>query len=67
MSDSSQHQELIQWLKDEGYGTGDIDKILQKVRQYDDETMHDSVMDSIARGSIDLKKIIEDALGKKEN
>jgi hypothetical protein len=58
MSDSSQHQELIQWLKGEGYGEEEIEKILHQVRQYDDETIHDSIMDSIARGSIDLTKII---------
>ena len=58
------HEELVQWLKDEGYGQSEIEKILERVKQYDTETMQDSIMDSIARGNIDLTKIIEEALGE---
>jgi len=64
MSDDSQHEELIQWLKGEGHGEEDIAKIMDRVRQYDVETMHDSIMDSIAMGKIDLAKIIDEALSK---
>ena len=62
MSDNSQLKELIEWLQEQGYGAEEIDKILNQVRQYDVETMHDSIMDSIAEGKIDLTKIIEEAL-----
>ena len=56
MTDDSQHEELIDWLQEEGYGVEEIAKILVKVRQYDLEIMHDSIMDSIAQGGFDLTK-----------
>lgn len=63
MSDN-QHAQLIAWLEDQGHTPAEIEKILAKVAEYDDRTMHESVFDSIGSGSLDLAKIIDEALGR---
>ena len=62
--DDTRHQQLVTWLREQGHTPAEIDKIVAKVREYDQRTVHESVFDSIERGSFDLKKIIREALGE---
>jgi DNA-binding transcriptional MerR regulator len=62
MQPDDRHQQLINWLREQGHTPAEIDKIVAKVREYDQRTVHESVFDSIERGSFDLKKIIREAL-----
>ncbi len=64
MSDQSPQEALVAWLQQKGHSPEEIDKILERLSQYDREMNVDSVMDSIAHGSFDLQSIIDEALGK---
>lgn len=66
MADTHNYAELTDYLRREGHTDEQIEKILDRVRQYEVETQHDSIMDSIGMGTIDLKKIIDEALGERE-
>ena len=57
-------QELISWLKEQGHTPAEVEQILAKVAQYDQQTLHESIFDSIDRGDFNLGKIIEEALGE---
>lgn len=61
------HQELVEWLREQGHNPDEIGKILAKVAEYDAQTLHESVFDSIGRGHFDLSKIIKEALGEDES
>lgn len=54
--------ELIEWLRDQGHTEAEITKILAKVAEYDAQTMHESIFDSINRGDFDVTTIIREAL-----
>lgn len=60
------HAELVEWLKSQGHSPADIDRILAKVAEYDSQTMHESVFDSIDSGDFDLSKLIDEALADEE-
>jgi hypothetical protein len=64
MAENHEYEELIAYLRNEGHSEVDIDKIMVRVRQYEFETQHDSVMDSIGAGSFDLAAIIKEALAE---
>ena len=53
---------LIQWLKERGHTPEEIDKIMARVHQFDEKTQHDSVMDSIGAGRMNLDAFIKGAL-----
>lgn len=57
------HARLIAWLEDQGHSAEEIDKVLARVAEYDDEMLHDSVFDSIEAGKFDIGAIIDSALG----
>lgn len=63
MSDHQQHAQLIVWLENQGHTSEEIEKILAKVAEYDKQTVHESVFDSIETGKFNLAEIIEEALG----
>ena len=63
MADPKEFAELTEYLRGLGQTEAEIEKILARVRQYEVETQHDSIMDSIGSGSIDLAAIIKEALG----
>ena len=44
------------------YSDEEIQKIVAQIRKYDDDTRHDSIMDSVAKGTFNLAAIIEKAL-----
>lgn len=54
---------LIEWLEKRGHSKEEIARILARVRQYDQRTMHDSVMDSIGSGRMNLDALIKEVLG----
>lgn len=57
-----QHAQLIAWLEDRGHTSDEIDRILTKVKEYDERTVHESVFDSIESGAFDLGRLIDEAL-----
>lgn len=61
MSDARNAQ-LIAWLEDQGHSAAEVDKIIQKVAEYDERTAHESVFDSIDSGGLNLAEIIREAL-----
>ncbi|MFO0898158.1 MAG: hypothetical protein U0836_12100 [Pirellulales bacterium] len=66
MPSSDNQNELIEFLRGAGHSPADIEKIMARLERYDFETQHDSIMDSIGSGSIDLAAIIKEALGESE-
>jgi hypothetical protein len=61
-SPDSSHQELISWLQEQGYTPEETGKILQKLDEYDQQTLHESIFDSIADGRLNLAALIQEAL-----
>jgi hypothetical protein len=58
------YDELSEYLRGLGHTEAEIKKILVRVQQYEVETLHDSVMDSIGNGTFDLAALIKEALGE---
>ena len=58
------YQVLVEWLTERGHGEDEIKTILARVREYDEKTQHDSVMDSIGSGRMSLDALVKDALGQ---
>ncbi len=56
------HEELMEWLREQGHSPVAIRKILAKLEDYDAQTMHESVFDSINSGKFDIASIIQEAL-----
>lgn len=56
------HQELIEWLRSQGHNDQQIELILAKVEDYDNQTMHESIFDSIDNGAFDIAALIDEAL-----
>lgn len=61
MTDSPNEQ-LITWLQEQGHTPAEVDKIMAKVAEYDAQTLHESIFDSISSGTIDIEKIVREAL-----
>ena len=57
------HQELVEWLQEQKYPAAEIEKILAKVAEYDSQTLHESIFDSIEGGDFSIDGIIKEALG----
>lgn len=53
---------LTDVLQEMGHSDEEIRKILLRVAEYDRDTAHDSIMDSIGSGEIDLAALIKEAL-----
>ena len=62
MDPSADYSDLIELLKERGHSQEEIDKIIEHVRVYDEQTRHDSLMDSIGSGQVNLDALINDAL-----
>jgi hypothetical protein len=58
------HAELVAWLTERGHSPEEIMKILAKVKEYDAETVSESIFDSIDRGDFDIAAVIKEALGE---
>ena len=59
-----QYQEVVDWLQTQGHSNEEIEKILAKLSEYDEQTAHESVFDSINSGKFDIASIIDEALGE---
>lgn len=66
MEQDRRHAELIGWLTSQGHSQAEIEKVLAKVTEYDAQTLHESVFDSIDSGAIDLAAIVKEALAQTE-
>jgi hypothetical protein len=64
MSDHDPFAELTDYLRAEGHSEDEIRRILLNVQKYELETQHDSIMDSIGNGTLDLAALIKEALGE---
>ena len=63
-SSEEDYQVLVEWLTEKGHSEEEIQTILARVREYDEKTQHDSVMDSIGAGRMSLDALVKDALGQ---
>ena len=66
MAGSNEYEELTDYLRAEGHSDVEIEKILVRVRQYELETQHDSIMDSIGNGTLNLSALIKEALEQRD-
>ena len=66
MANNDDYAELTAYLRGLGQTEAEIEKILARVRQYEIETQHDSIMDSIGNGTFDLSALIKEALGENQ-
>ena len=64
MAKPHEYDELTEYLRGLGQTDAEIQKIIVRVRQYEVETQHDSIMDSIGNGTLDLAALIKEALGE---
>ena len=64
MSLNEDYAAIVDMLRERGHDEPEIQKILHRVRQHEDEMKLDSVMDSIGAGKFDLDGLIRDALGE---
>ncbi|MEX2092410.1 MAG: hypothetical protein WD971_07020 [Pirellulales bacterium] len=64
MAKPHEYDELTGYLRGLGQTDAEIQKIIARVRQYEVETQHDSIMDSIGNGTLDLAVLIKEALGE---
>jgi hypothetical protein len=55
---------IVEWLQQRGYQPDEVAKIMAKLADHDDKTIHEAVFDSIGRGTMSLDDIIRDALAK---
>ena len=62
MSHETRHAQLIAWLENQGHTEQEIERILAKVTEYDAQTVHESIFDSIDSGAFDIHRLIEEAL-----
>ncbi len=64
MAKPHEYDELTEYLRGLGQTDAEVEKILARVRRYEVETQHDSIMDSIGNGTLDLAALIKEALGE---
>lgn len=67
MPNDQEYPELIEYLRGLGQSEAEIEKIMARVRQYEFEIQHDSIMDSIGNGTFDIGQLIKEALGESES
>lgn len=61
--DSMDHNDLmIEHLTEMGHSWTEIEKILAKLAEHDKRSIHESVFDSIERGTFNLSEIIAQAI-----
>lgn len=61
---SAEHRptEVHQWLIERGHTKAEIDKIFDRLREFDSKITHDALFDDLASGDIDLDALIQEAL-----
>lgn len=53
---------LAKWLTEKGYSAADIQKIMARLAQHDQQTLTDSIFDSIGNNNKSLDQLIEEIL-----
>ena len=66
MTTKDPYSDLITDLTERGHSPEEISNIMDQVKQYDREVNVDSVMDSIANGSIDVAALLAKLQEQKE-
>lgn len=62
MPQDDDYVQLADFLRERGHTEEETLKIIGRVKQYEEETNLDSIMDSIGSGHLDLVSLIKDAL-----
>ncbi len=58
--------EIEKWLAGRGYPPAVIEKILERLDQYDSRVNRESVFDAMEKGEFDMDALIKEALGDGE-
>ncbi|MCG8650085.1 MAG: hypothetical protein MI861_09640 [Pirellulales bacterium] len=58
---------LVHYLTEQGYSWPEIERVIEKVNAHDAKIVRESVFDSIASGSFNLKAIIAEAIDELED
>ena len=53
---------LTDWLKEQGYAAEEIDKIRQRLAEYDHKILHDAIFDTIGTNDRVLKRLIAEVM-----
>jgi hypothetical protein len=53
---------LVKWLSDKGYSATEVQKILARLAEHDQQTLSDSIFDSIGNSEKSLDDLIGDLL-----
>ena len=61
---TKQRPEIEQWLADRGYPPEAIERILQRLDQFDEKINRESVFDAMETGELDMDALIKEALGE---
>ena len=54
-------QQIVEWLRERGQTEAEIALVLERLRQYDQLTSVDALMNAIELGEIDIAKIVQEA------
>ena len=60
--DDRDNSEILSYLSERGFSEEEIEKIVAKMKEYDERMRHKSVFDSLEDGNFNLDKIIKEAL-----
>jgi hypothetical protein len=63
MESNDRYAPLVEWLREKAHSDKDIEQILARVRDYESQVQHDSLMDAIGDGSLDIDALVKEALG----
>lgn len=63
---SHHRPEIEQWLADRGYPPAAIEKILERLSQYDSRINRESVFDAMEKGEFDMDALIKEALDEEK-
>jgi hypothetical protein len=58
----AEHPEIAQWLSERGYPPEAIQRILQRLDQFDEKINRESVFDAMETGELDMDALIKEAL-----
>lgn len=57
-------EELLNHLKSQGFEQAEIDRIFEKLQDYDSSVFRQSIFDAIETGGFDLRALIDEAMGE---
>lgn len=62
MAEADDYVQLADFLRERGHSENEIGLIVAKVKEYEEHTQLNSIMDSIGTGNLDLTSLINEAL-----